>query len=75
MNLFFIFILANLHILALAVLVAFPFYFFNRYLVQKIRPEESGKKLLGYFVTVILTALAYSIAVLIIIVWIARCIQ
>jgi hypothetical protein len=69
------FIIPNLHIISIAVLVAAPFYFFNRYLVQKIRPEESGKKLTGYFVTVIITALIYSIIGVILMVWIAKSIK
>jgi len=63
------FIPANLDIIAIALLVATPFYFFNRYLLKKIRPSETGKRLLLYFISVLILALLYSIASVLIMVW------
>ena len=60
---------ANLHIIFITVLVAFPFYFFNRYLIQKIQPKESGKKLLCYFAIVLITASLYSITAVFLMSW------
>jgi hypothetical protein len=56
------FILANLDIIIMALLVATPFYFFNRYLIKMIRPSETGKRLLFYFISVLVLAFLYSIA-------------
>ncbi len=64
------FIPANLDIIAMALLVAAPFYFFNRYLVKKIRPSDTGKRLALYFITVLTLALLYSIVSLLVIVWV-----
>ena len=36
-----------------------PVYFFNQWLIQKIRPRESGKKLLAYFMITILASFIY----------------
>lgn len=66
----FIFIIANLDIIIMSVLVAAPFYFFNRYLLKKFRPSESGKRLTVYFVSVLILALLYSIISVLIMVWI-----
>ena len=64
------FILANLDIVAMALLVAAPFYFFNRYLVKEVRPSETGKRMALYFIIVLTLALLYSIISILIMVWI-----
>ena len=64
--------LANLDIIAMAVLAAAPFYFFNRYLLKKIRPSETGKRLALYFISVLILALLYSIAGILVMTWIYR---
>jgi hypothetical protein len=64
------FILANLEVIAMALMVAAPFYFLNRYLLKKIRPSESGKRLTLYFTSVLTLALLYSIISVLIMVWI-----
>jgi hypothetical protein len=64
------FILANLDIIAMALLVAAPFYFFNRYLLRKIRPSETGKRLFLYFISVLVVAILYSIISVLLMVWI-----
>jgi hypothetical protein len=69
------FIIAHLDIIGMAVLMAFPFYFFNRYLVQKIRPGESGKRMIGYFITVMITALFYSVIGVILMIWVRKCLD
>jgi hypothetical protein len=69
------FILAHLDIVGIAVLMAFPFYFFNEYLVQKIKPADSGKKMIGYFVIVLITALIYSMIGVILMVWVGKSIK
>ena len=66
------FIPANLHIILMAVLVAAPYYFFNRYLIQKIRPTQNGKRLIVYFLSVLITALLYGSASVILMVWYAK---
>lgn len=63
------FLPANLHIIFISVLVAFPFYLFNRYLVKKIRPRENGRQLLFYFLTVLVTSLLYSVAAVLLMSW------
>jgi hypothetical protein len=65
----FMFIIANLDIIAMALLVAAPFYFFNRYLVKKIKPSESGKRLVLYFINVVILEMLYSIIGVLIMVW------
>jgi len=64
------FILANLDIIAITLLVATPFYFFNRHLLKKIRPSETGKRLALYFISVFILALLYSIASVLMMIWI-----
>ena len=66
------FIPANFHIILMAVLVAAPYYFFNRYLIQKIRPNKNGKRLIVYFLSVLITALLYGSASVILMVWYAK---
>jgi len=51
-------------------LMALPFYFFNRYLVQKMKPRESDRKLLLYFITVVLCAFVYISIGVFLIVWV-----
>ena len=53
------FILAHLDIITIAVLMAVPYYFFNRYLARKIKPGESGKGTLLYFIVALTTAVLY----------------
>lgn len=64
------FILANLDIITFAILVAAPFYFFNRYLLKQIRPSETGKRLALYFTSVLILALLYSVISVLIMAWI-----
>jgi hypothetical protein len=66
------FIIANLDIIAMAILVAAPFYFLNRYLLKKIRPSETGKRLALYFISVLILALLYSIISVLIMTWIKQ---
>lgn len=66
------FILANLDVIAMALLVAAPFYFLNRYLLKKTRPSESGKRLALYFISVLILALLYGIISVLIMIWIKR---
>lgn len=57
-----------LAILGIPGIMTIPFYFFNKYLLRKINPRESGKKLLLYFVILIGCLFVYiSIGVLLII--------
>jgi hypothetical protein len=46
-------------VLALTLLMALPFYFFNKFLQQKIRPRENGKKLVLYIATVLVSSFIY----------------
>lgn len=48
-----------LSLLGIAGIATIPFYFINKFLIQKIKPRESGKKLLLYFVTVIAVVFVY----------------
>lgn len=55
-----LFIIQNLlGLLIIPGLMVVPFYFFNKYLVRKIDPRESGKKLLLYFVVTVLSVFIY----------------
>lgn len=63
------FILANLHIIGLAVVMAIPFYFFNKSLVSSIRPGESSKRAVLFMLVVVLTALIYSFAGVLVLIW------
>lgn len=36
-----------------------PFYFFNRFLLRKIKPRDSGSKLLIYFMVLLVSAFIY----------------
>jgi hypothetical protein len=57
-----------LAIIGIPGLMTIPFYFFNKYLQQKINPRKSGRHLLLYFITLIATLFVYiSIGVLLII--------
>ncbi len=48
-----------LFIVGIPGIMTIPFYFFNKYLIKKIKPRESGTKLLAYFTAVVVTAFAY----------------
>jgi predicted PurR-regulated permease PerM len=48
-----------LKVLLLTVLMAVPFYFFNKYLQRKINPRKNGKKLILYFILVFLFSFLY----------------
>ncbi len=63
------------HILAIAALLTIPFYFFNKYLLKKLNPRESGAKLLVYFITVVVTAFAYMGAGVYLIIAVAKIIK
>jgi len=45
--------------LGIPALMTVPFYFFNKYLQQKINPRENGKKLLLYFIIIVLSSFIY----------------
>ena len=58
----------SLAIIGIPGLMTIPFYYFNKYLQQKINPRESGLKLLQYFVILIVSLFIYvSMGVLLII--------
>ena len=65
-------IIPYLNIVFMTGLVAAPFYFFNRYLIQKIKPKQSSKRLIVYFLTVLITALLYAGASVILMIWYAK---
>ena len=48
-----------LYLLIIPGLLAIPYYFLNRYLIRKLKPRESGRKLLIYFLVTILSAFVY----------------
>jgi uncharacterized membrane protein len=54
--------------LVILVLVALPYYFFNKYLVKKLRPRESAMRLMIFFTVVLITSLLYSMVAVIIMV-------
>ena len=56
--------------LAVPALMALPFYFLNKFLVRKMKPRESAKNLLLYFITVILSAFVYISIGVFLIVWV-----
>ena len=56
------FMLPNIDIVIISVLAAVPFYFWNRYLRQKIRPQESKLRTIIFFLIVLLTAMIYAIS-------------
>lgn len=49
----------QLPIFIIAGLMTLPFYFFNRFLMRKIKPRENGKNLLLYFTTIVVSAFVY----------------
>ena len=36
-----------------------PFYFFNRFLLRKIKPRKNGSRLLMYFILLVVSAFIY----------------
>ena len=46
-------------ILLIACVMCLPFYFYNKFLVKKIMPRQSGKRLLLYFGIVIASVFIY----------------
>lgn len=36
-----------------------PFYYFNRFLLRKIKPRENGSRLLMYFILLVVSAFIY----------------
>jgi hypothetical protein len=61
-----------LAIIGIPALMIIPFYFFNKYLQQKIKPRQSGKQLLLYFIIVIASLFIYISIVAVLIVEIAK---
>ncbi|MFN8252979.1 MAG: hypothetical protein U0V75_14015 [Ferruginibacter sp.] len=49
----------QLNIFLIAAIMTVPFYFFNRFLLRKIKPRESGKNLLRYFVVMVVSVFIY----------------
>jgi len=58
--------------LGIPLLMVIPYYFFNRFLVKKINPRESGKKLILYFIVNLVAVFIYLSAAVFIIIWIAK---
>ena len=48
-----------LGILIMAAVLTVPFYFFNKFLLRRIQPRQSGKKLLLYFLIMAVSAFVY----------------
>ena len=46
-------------VVGIPLLMAIPFYFFNRFLVRKMRPRENGRNLLMYFTVTVISVLLY----------------
>lgn len=65
------FIIGHLDIIAIAVLMSVPFYFFNRYLLQKFKPAAAGKNVPKYLVVVFITALVYSAVGVLLLSWVS----
>jgi hypothetical protein len=68
-------IVPYLHILIIAAIMTIPFYFFNKFLVKRIKPREKGANLLLYFVTVVVSIFIYISAVIFVVIWIAKLIK
>jgi predicted PurR-regulated permease PerM len=66
---------AYLGILIIAVVITVPFYFFNKFLQRRIKPKESGSKLLLYFAIVVLSIFIYITACIYLAVWVAKMIN
>jgi len=62
----------SLIIIGIPVLMTIPFYFFNKYLQQKINPRQSGQKLLLYFITLIASLFVYIAVGVLLIIQIAK---
>ncbi|HMI78386.1 MAG TPA: hypothetical protein VK484_06305 [Ferruginibacter sp.] len=63
-------LLYPLQLLIIPGLMAIPFYFFNKYLIKKIKPRESGKNLLLYFIVMSAAAFAYITIGVFLIIWV-----
>lgn len=50
---------SQLNIFIIAALLTVPFYFINKILMRKLKPRESGKNLLLYFVTMVVSVFVY----------------
>jgi hypothetical protein len=50
---------AYLGIFIMAAVLTVPFYFFNKFLLRRIQPGQSGKKLLLYFLIIAVNAFVY----------------
>ena len=61
-----------LQVLSIAGAMTIPFYFFNKYLQQKVKPRENGKRLIIYFAVIIAAAFIYMWAGVYLIVWVAK---
>ena len=63
---------AYLGILIMAVVITVPFYFFNKFLLRRVQPGQSGKKLLLYFLIVAVSAFVYITAAVYLVVWMGQ---
>jgi uncharacterized membrane-anchored protein len=66
---------AYLGILITAAVITVPFYFFNKFLIRRIKPKQSGTNLLLYFAIVVLSMFIYISACIYLAVWVAKMIN
>jgi hypothetical protein len=70
-----LFISYNLQVLLIAGILTAPFYFFNKYLQQKVNPRGGGKKLLLYLGILLCSLFIYITGGVFLIVGIAKLLQ
>lgn len=63
---------AYLGIFIMAAVLTLPFYFFNKFLLRRIKPGQSGKKLLLYFLIIAVSAFVYIAAAVYLVVLMAQ---
>jgi hypothetical protein len=56
-------------------LMTIPYYYFNKFLLKKINPRESGVKLLLFFIITILAVFIYMTVGIYAIIWVAKFMQ
>ena len=64
-----------LALIGISGLMTIPYYYFNKFLLKKINPRESGLKLLLFFIISIFAVFVYITVGIYAVIWVAKCLE
>ena len=62
-------------VISIPALLVIPVYYFNQFLISRIRPRDNGKRLLAFFIITIGAVFIYISAIVYLIMGVARCLK